>query len=195
MLWIPKGTFVHPEPSSAQKSRFHTWTKSNISFADNSVKRPKRARITGHLEPFKSSSRFCVHVIFLRTVPARGCVRGEYVYVFPCDCATLSMYGLRSHPPLNATHPCLLSSSGSGPVELEHGAQLLSASKDFILRTKQNKKTTLFQHPRTVLLSNSSVHIILLWLSKTMTKQDAGGSVFFPPNINVTATVIYIICI
>lgn len=39
----------------------------------------------------------------------------------------------------NTTHPCLLSSSGSGPVELERRAQLLSAGEDFILRTEKNK--------------------------------------------------------
>lgn len=40
-----------------------------------------------------------------------------------------------------AAHPCLLSSSGSCPVELERGAQLLSASADFILRGGERTQT------------------------------------------------------
>lgn len=64
------------------------------------------------------------------------------VYVFYCNGARLRMrcmYAPRSRSPPKTTHPCLLSSSGSGPVELERGAQLLLASEDFILRTRGNK--------------------------------------------------------
>lgn len=67
----------------------------------------------------------------------RMCESWVYICAFPChragfcvQCALLS----------STTHPCLLSSSGSSPVELEHRAQILSASEDFILRTKTNKR-------------------------------------------------------
>lgn len=77
-------------------------------------------------------------LFFLTTVPARGCVRGVYVYVLPWNHASFCMD--RVYMFSNATYPCLLSSSGSGPVELEHRAQLLSESEDFILRTTKKTK-------------------------------------------------------
>lgn len=51
----------------------------------------------------------------------------------------------------NTTHPCLLSSSGSGPVELEHKAQFHFASGDFTLTAKTEMNKQLFL---------CSVHII-----------------------------------
>lgn len=62
-----------------------------------------------------------------------------FMHFFPCNCASFWMYVLYSRTLSNTTHPCLLSSSGSGPVELERRAQLLSASEDFILRTQKHK--------------------------------------------------------
>lgn len=84
----------------------------------------------GHLE-----LKVISHLSFLAlcTVPARGSVRGVHVLrvsMFSCTYSSLLS---------NATHPCLLSSSGSGPVELEHGAQRLSASEDFTLRAKETE--------------------------------------------------------
>lgn len=96
------------------------------------------------------------------------------------DCAATRLWMLLTHVYCHHQEVALLNSS----TELNFSLQAKISSWE------QKKKTTLFQHPRTVLLSNSSVRIILLWLNKTMTKQDAGGRVFFPPNINVTATVI-----
>lgn len=152
----------------------------------------------GHLELLTASSHFSalVHVLFfLCTVSARGCVRGVYVCVFPSNRASICT---TRRPPLsNTTHPCLLSSSGSGPVELEHGAQLLSASEDFILRTKKHKTVSTSKN-WTVPLSFCSVRIIFLWLHKNNDKtghrwQFQHKALF--PNINVTAPVIYLIFI
>lgn len=107
------------------------------------------------------------------------------------------MYVRIVQPPLsNTTYPCLLSSSGSGPGELEHGAQLLPANEDFILRARETK--TQFQHPRTVPLSYGSACINISDCTKTMTKQDAGGcfntkQFFFP--ISMSQLVLFFIFI
>lgn len=112
---------------------------------NNSVKRAKQVRLTGHLVPFNN------FLTLLRTLLCyfsalsscrRTCERCVRVYAFHCSAARLRMrcmYAPRCRSPPKATHPCLLSSSGSGPVELERGAQLLLASEDFILRTRGNK--------------------------------------------------------
>lgn len=55
----------------------------------------------------------------------------------------------------NATHPCLLSSSGSGPAELEHKAQLLSEQQSFTLRAKKKKKKNRFSTSQIVPFSFS----------------------------------------
>lgn len=75
-----------------------------------------------------------VHVIFLRSVPARGRVTGAHV-VSPVYRACAGMHACAWRA---GAHPCLLSSSGSCPVELERRAQRRSASEDFILRGEKN---------------------------------------------------------
>lgn len=99
-----------------------------------------------------------VHVIFLRSVPARGRVTGAHV-VSPVWRACTGMHACRCRA---AAHPCLLSSSGSCPVELERRAQRRSASEDFILRGGGEKHKQRFQHPRTVSLSDRSEDTIFL---------------------------------
>lgn len=113
---------------------------------NNSVKRRKQVCLTGHLVPFNN------FLTLLRTLLCyfsalcscrRTCERCVRVYVFYCNGARLRtrwMYVPCIRARLRkTTHPCLLSSSGSGPVELERGAQLLLASEDFILTTRGNK--------------------------------------------------------
>lgn len=94
-----------------------------------------------------------------------------------------------------ATHPCLLSSSGSGPVELERRAQLLVAREDLILRAKTHteKKNKCCSEKHTGQRSESAtlprLHTHFCDFNppkKTTTKQDAGGSLdttelFLPP--------------
>lgn len=114
------------------------------TFTNNNVKRPKQAGPSGavnfltlwHTRP----CYFSHHCSCQRT--RERCV---------CLCISLEscrfLYVLPEHDMLlNATYPCLLSSSGSGPVELEHRAQLLSASEDFILRTTTKKEKTTRHH-------------------------------------------------
>lgn len=97
-----------------------------------------------------------------------------------------------------ATHPCLLSSSGSGPVELERRAQLLVAREDLILRakthTERKNKCWSEKHTRPEKRSAAMPRFHTHFYDfqppppkkKPMTKQDAGGSLattelFLPP--------------
>lgn len=155
--FTPQATYTHHVPELARfwnllcakflipdLSTFFVYIFKN-TFTNNNIKRPKQVGRTGHLELLTTSSHFgtLVHVIFLTTV---FCQRMHERCV--CLCISLEscefLYVLAEHDMLlNATYPCLLSSSGSGPVELEHRAQLLSASEDFILRKQTKKKTTI----------------------------------------------------
>lgn len=129
----------------------------------------------GHLELLTAASHSRTCVRFFRGVPARGCESGVYSMFMCFAHAHLCMHGPYRNPLSNTTHPCLLSSSGSGPVELEHRAQLLPASEDFILWAKKQK-----QHGFNI---QELCHFPSVWrtqyfcdCTKTMTKQDAGGS-------------------
>lgn len=115
----------------------------------------------------RSKQAFCVEFL-----PLCFCQRMCEVCVCVCVfsvCTVLYRY---------ATHPYLLSSSGSGPVELEPRAQLLlSASEDFILRAKKthkNKPVSTSKDCGTFLQLGG--HNMIAQKNKTMTKQDAGGS-------------------
>lgn len=85
--------------------------------------------VTRHLEPLNNlhtffflhcSCYFPSHCSGQRRCERRACF-------LPC-------VSRREDVCTRVAHPCLLSSSGSCPVELERRAQLLSASEDFILR-------------------------------------------------------------
>lgn len=90
------------------------------------------------------------------------------------------LYVLHSSLHLSTTHPCLLSSSGSGPVELEHTAQLLSAGKDFTLRGEKVQ----FQHQHGRCHFPPTCYIIFLRLHKTGRRWQFQHKACFP-HINV----------
>lgn len=168
------------ENARACKTFYTTCKKKNQEFAIKQGKKIKRGTTSVcascHLEPLSNLRTLfffffaLVHVIFLRSVPARGRVTDVHVLspgyrararVHACTCGA-------------AAHPCLLSSSGSCPVELERRAQRRSASEEFILRGGKHKQR--FQHPRTVSLSDRSEDTICRRSHKnTGQKQDTGA--------------------
>lgn len=124
----------------------YEWGKKSFGKQENnSVKRPKQVCLTGHLVPFNdflTLLRILLCYFSALCSCRRTCERCVRVYVFHCNGARLRMscmYVPSGRSPPKTTHPCLLSSSGSGPVELERRAQLLLESEDFILRKRGNK--------------------------------------------------------
>lgn len=89
--------------------------------------------------------------------------------------------------PPKTTHPCLRSSSGSGPVELERGAQLLLASEDFILRTRGNKTDAVSTTKNGATSPRLGAHNISViaqkqWHNRTQVVVSTQKRYFFPPH-------------
>lgn len=98
------------------------------------------------------------------------CERGDFLFFPPLRSVREDVY-------VFAAHPCLLSSSGSCPVELERGAQLLSAGEGFILRGREKTQTPISAPKNCVTFRPLGEHNISAFARKTKTadKQDTGG--------------------
>lgn len=128
------------------------------TFTNNNVKRPKQVGRTGHLELLTTSSHFgtLFHVIFLTTVPSRGCMRGVYVYVFPWNHASFSMCYL------NTTCSWMLLTH----VYCHHQEVALLNSSTELNFSLQVKLSSWEQQKNNTLISTSKNCVAFLWLNK-----------------------------
>lgn len=140
---------------------------------------------SGAANCFRTLFLFRICVIFLRTVPARGSVRGVCV---PSNRACFFLFVLHSSLFSNTTYPCLLSSSGSGPVELEHKAQFQSANEVFTLRVKITKHDLNINKNYAIFLQFGAHNISTIAQNRTQVVFSTQG--FFSPHFSAPTSVI-----